>query len=86
MEDRLARFLFAGYDPAMAERRPTASSIAGLAAAVMEINALFIESKVPLRSRLITVYSGSEPASLADTETDISLVRSCHLLAWFGLV
>jgi len=60
MEDRLSRFLFASYDADMAKRRPTASSIAGLSAAVMGINALFIESKVPLRSRLISVYSTPE--------------------------
>lgn len=40
MEDRLALFLFADYEPGVAEVRPAMSSIAGLAAAVIEINGL----------------------------------------------
>ncbi len=40
MEDRLSRFLFADYDTGVAEFRPSASSIAGLSASVIEINGL----------------------------------------------
>jgi hypothetical protein len=38
MEDRLCRFLFSDYDGHVVKSRPTASSVASLAAAVVEIN------------------------------------------------
>jgi hypothetical protein len=56
MEDRLSRFLFSAYDSGIAEKRPPASAISGFAAATMEINGLFVESKIPLRSRVISVH------------------------------
>lgn len=56
MEDRLSRFLFANYDSGVADAHPL-SSIAGLAAAVIEINGLFVESKVPVRSRVISIHT-----------------------------
>ncbi len=60
MEDRLSRFLFATYESGAAIRRPTASSIPGLSAAVIEINGLFIESKTPLRSRIVSIHAAAE--------------------------
>ncbi|TFB03946.1 Ankyrin-3 [Trichoderma ghanense] len=51
MEDRLSRFLFAGFDSGIATVRPSASAISGFAAAAMEINGLFAESKILLRTR-----------------------------------
>ncbi|KAL7937002.1 ankyrin repeat-containing domain protein [Trichoderma chlorosporum] len=56
MEDRLSRFLFGGFDSGVAEIRPSASTISGFAAAAMEINGLFIESKITLRSRAVSVH------------------------------
>ncbi|KAH6609616.1 hypothetical protein Trco_002962 [Trichoderma cornu-damae] len=56
MEDRLSRFLFGGFDSGVADVRPSASAISGFAAAAMEINGLFIESKIPLRSRAVSVH------------------------------
>ncbi|UKZ73022.1 hypothetical protein TrVFT333_000661 [Trichoderma virens FT-333] len=56
MEDRLSRFLFGGFDSGIAEIRPSASAISGFAAAAMEINGLFIESKITLRSRAVSVH------------------------------
>ncbi|PNP43866.1 hypothetical protein TGAMA5MH_04149 [Trichoderma gamsii] len=56
MEDTLSRFLFGSYDSEVAEIRPSASSIPGFAAAAMEINGLFVESKILLRSRAVSVY------------------------------
>ncbi|KAL7942120.1 ankyrin repeat-containing domain protein [Trichoderma barbatum] len=56
MEDRLSRFLFGGFDSGIAEIRPSASAISGFAAAAMEINGLFIESKISLRSRALSVH------------------------------
>lgn len=56
MEDRLSRFLFGGFDSGVAEIRPSASAISGFAAAVMEINGLFIESKITLRTRAVSVH------------------------------
>lgn len=57
MEDRLTRFLFTNYVYSDSKIRPPVSSISGLANAVIEINGLFAESKVPLRSRVISLYS-----------------------------
>jgi hypothetical protein len=56
MEDRLSRFLFGAFDSGVAETRPPASAISGFAAAAVEINGLFIESKITLRSRAVSVY------------------------------
>lgn len=56
MEDRLSRFLFGAFDSGVAETRPSASAISGFAAAALEINGLFIESKIPLRSRAVSVH------------------------------
>ncbi|KAL7814629.1 ankyrin repeat-containing domain protein [Trichoderma aethiopicum] len=56
MEDRLSRFLFANYDAGTATVRPPASAISGFAAAAMEINGLFAESKVLLRTRAVNIY------------------------------
>ena len=63
MEDRLSRFLFANYDPYKSGIRPSISSIPGLADAVLEINGLFIESKVPLRCRVISLHASQTEAS-----------------------
>lgn len=57
MEDRLSRFLFGDYSTNLVTVRPSVASIAGLAAAVLEVNGLFIESKVPLRSKIISIYT-----------------------------
>ncbi|KAM0415652.1 hypothetical protein ACHAPT_013402 [Fusarium lateritium] len=65
MEDRLTRFLFTNYDPSDSKVQPSVPSIPGLADAVIEINGLFAESKVPLRSRVISLYSqGSASSSI----------------------
>ncbi|PTB78334.1 hypothetical protein M440DRAFT_1328756 [Trichoderma longibrachiatum ATCC 18648] len=64
MEDRLSRFLFANYDAGTATVRPPASAISGFAAAAMEINGLFAESKVLLRTRAVNIYYTDERASL----------------------
>ncbi|OTA02295.1 hypothetical protein A9Z42_0026630 [Trichoderma parareesei] len=51
MEDRLSRFLFADFEAGLATVRPPASAVSGFAAAAIEINGLFAESKVLLRTR-----------------------------------
>ncbi|GFP56204.1 ankyrin-3 [Trichoderma asperellum] len=56
MEDRLSRFLFGAFDSGIAEIRPSTSAISGFAAAAMEINGLFVESKILLRSRAVSVH------------------------------
>ncbi|KAK5988121.1 Ankyrin-3-like protein [Cladobotryum mycophilum] len=60
MEERLSRFLYASYDVNVAEVRPSVSSIADFAAAVTEINGLFVESKITLRSRIVSVHGRSK--------------------------
>jgi hypothetical protein len=56
MEDRLSRFLFADFEAGLATVRPPASAVAGFAAAAIEINGLFAESKVLLRTRAVSVH------------------------------
>lgn len=56
MEDRLSRFLFGAFDLEIAGIRPSASAIFGFAAAAVEINGLFVESKILLRSRAVSVH------------------------------
>jgi hypothetical protein len=63
MEDRLSRFLFASYDKEATRFTPSASSIPGLAAAVVEINGLFVDSKTLLRSRSVSIHAGSRTVS-----------------------
>ena len=65
MEDRLAQFLFTNYVHKESKVRPSVPSIPGLADAVIEVNGLFVESKVPLRSRVISLYSeGTENSKI----------------------
>jgi hypothetical protein len=75
MEDRLSRFLFADYDAGVAKIRPSASSIAGLSASVIEINGLvrpsysmiylpFEMGGTPLRRQC----SSSNPKSLCEAD------------------
>ncbi|RSL73504.1 hypothetical protein CEP51_011751 [Fusarium floridanum] len=71
MEDRLTRFLFTNYDHKGSKVRPSVSSIPGLADAVIEINGLFAESKIPLRSRVISLYSEGTENSSIDPAFDI---------------
>jgi hypothetical protein len=59
MEDRLSRFLFATYDSYAIEVSPTVSSIQGLTDAVIEINGLFVESKVHVRGYIISIHANS---------------------------
>lgn len=56
MEDRLSRFLFGDFETGIADIRPSASAVSGFAAAAVEINGLFIESKILLRSRAVSFY------------------------------
>ena len=58
MEDKLSRFLFATYDSSAIALSPTLS-LQGLSDAVIEINGLFVESKVCLRSYTISVHASS---------------------------
>ncbi|KXX79910.1 Ankyrin-2 [Madurella mycetomatis] len=53
MEERLCRLLFAPYNKGTLHFIPSVSSVSALAAAVIEINGLFVDSKAPLRSRLV---------------------------------
>jgi hypothetical protein len=63
MEDRLSRFLSGSYDKEATRFTPSASSISGLAAAVVEINGLFFDSKTLLRSRSVSIHAGSHVVS-----------------------
>ncbi|KAF4451628.1 hypothetical protein F53441_5484 [Fusarium austroafricanum] len=59
LQDRLTRFLFKEYDfsTVIKKARLSVSTIPGLSDAIEQINGLFIESKVPLRSWIVNVYS-----------------------------
>ena len=48
--------------------------IPGLAAAIIEINGMFIDSKIPLRSTIISINAWEREAEL-----DINLVITCVL-------
>lgn len=71
MEDRLCRFLFASYDEDVARFTPSASSLPALAAAITEINGLFVDSKALLRNRAVSIYAGP------DSAPDINRVSHC---------
>lgn len=72
MENTLSRFLFAAYDPNVTKMRPTVASIPGLAAAVIEINGLFVESKVHLRSYVISIHAnGFSSEEIHDVSTSL---------------
>lgn len=66
MEDRLCRFLFSSSGRNTPIFTPSASSIAGLAAAVTEVNGLFVDSKATLRSRLVSLHAGPPPSGVED--------------------
>ncbi|GAB1317000.1 Ankyrin repeat-containing domain protein [Madurella fahalii] len=64
MEERLSRFLFASYGKEPTRFIPSVSSVSGLAAAAIEVNGLFVDSKALLRCRPISIYA--EPDSAPD--------------------
>lgn len=68
MEERLCRLLFASYDKEAPHFIPSVSSVSTLAAAVIEINGLFVDSKALLRSRPVSIYAWR------DSEPDINPV------------
>lgn len=57
MEDKLCRFLFAQHESEAAKVHPFLPCVGGLAAAVVQINGLFIESKTYLRSYVISLHA-----------------------------
>lgn len=71
MEDRLSRFLFGAFDSGIAEIRPSTSAISGFAAAAVEINGLFVESKILLRSRVVSIYHEDGYSSKINKAFDI---------------
>ena len=56
MEDKLSRYVFA-TDTSTTKIRPAVASIPGLAAAAIEINGLFVESRAYLRSYVVSIYA-----------------------------
>lgn len=57
MEDILSRFLFVSRDAEASKAWPHVSLILEFAEAVIEINGFFTESKIPLRSRILSLYA-----------------------------
>ncbi|KAK3314434.1 ankyrin repeat-containing domain protein [Apodospora peruviana] len=66
MEDRLCRFVFSSSRKSISGVTPSASSIAGLAAATIEVNGLFVDSKASLRSKIVSLHAGLPPTSNED--------------------
>ena len=65
MQDKLSQFLFATYDPYKMKLNLTISVAQEIANAIVEINGLFIDSNVYLRSFLISMYANdSEPGKI----------------------
>lgn len=79
MEDSLCRFLF---DPsgkgASRLTLPSVSSIAGLAAAIIEVNSLFVDCKAILRCRLVSVHAGTPPSDDEDAQKRIARVFNSY--------
>ncbi|KAL2842896.1 ankyrin repeat-containing domain protein [Aspergillus pseudoustus] len=57
LKDRLSAFVNGAYKPGWLQTRPTLALISGLVEAVTEINGLFVESKVYLRSYMLSVHA-----------------------------
>ncbi|KAK4209227.1 ankyrin repeat-containing domain protein [Rhypophila decipiens] len=73
MEHRLCRFVYESSTKAVSDVTPSASSIAGLAAATIEVNGLFVDSKASLRCRIISVHAGPP---LTDKDTTAKRISS----------
>ncbi|KAH8805995.1 ankyrin repeat-containing domain protein [Xylogone sp. PMI_703] len=58
MENRIARFLFGNFKETNVGNAVTVTSTKSLAAAILEINGVFIESKTILRTHVVSVYAG----------------------------
>lgn len=80
MDDRLTRFLFSTSNKLACKHLPDTSSILGLTQAVIEINGLFIDLKVPSRSWIINLYSGNAKESIAMHPVTFPFIPLCHLL------
>jgi hypothetical protein len=76
MENRIARFLFGRFMNSRVGDAVTMKSTGSLAAAVMEINGLFLQSKNILRTHVVSMYAGVDeegididPVDLPKTQT-----------------
>ncbi|KAK5656678.1 hypothetical protein OQA88_4658 [Cercophora sp. LCS_1] len=75
MEDRLCRFIFASpKKDGISGIVPSASSIANLASATIEVNGLFVDSKTTLRCKTISLHAGPTASDEAEMERRISHV------------
>lgn len=59
MENRIARFLFGHFKESKLGHAITVSSAKSLAAAVGQINGIFLDSKTVLRVHVVSVYAGA---------------------------
>ncbi|KAE8144895.1 ankyrin repeat-containing domain protein [Aspergillus avenaceus] len=57
MHDRISRFLLGAYKPGCLKARPTFASVPGLSDAILEVNGLFVESKVCLRCYMLSIHA-----------------------------
>lgn len=74
MEDRLCRFVYEPPAKTISHVTPSATSIAGLAAATIEVNGLFVDSKASLRCKMISVHADLPPDDAETTTKRISSV------------
>lgn len=79
MENIIARFLFGHFKESKVGSAVTVTSTKSLAAAVAEINGVFLQSKTALRAHTVSVYA-STASAIANTSSlydsiDIDPVR-----------
>jgi hypothetical protein len=73
MENRISRFLFRYFEKSKLGNSVTVASTKSLAAAVTEINGLFLEAKFVLRTHVISVY-----ADVNQERIDMDSVSNYH--------
>ncbi|CAG8981962.1 hypothetical protein HYALB_00004824 [Hymenoscyphus albidus] len=72
MQDKISQFLFTAHNQYKTAVKPLLSSVKWLADAVIEINGLFIDSKVYLRSHLISIVANDSKDGLVNNVFDSS--------------
>ncbi|KAM0545410.1 hypothetical protein ACHAPJ_011315 [Fusarium lateritium] len=57
LENRMTNFILRSFDSQQGKVRPTVSSIAGISETIVQVNGLFVDSKIPLRSWITSIHT-----------------------------
>jgi hypothetical protein len=78
MENRIARFLFGRFMNSRVGDAVTMKSMESLAAAIMQINGLFLQSKIILRTHVVSMYAGVDEEGIGIDPVNLPKIQSSY--------